>query len=254
MPGGGGGNQTSVTQNEPWKPAIPYYLGDPKQNIPGILPEAANWYRSTVPQWYPGQSVASLAPEEQMGLQAMAARGLAGSPGAALANQYAQAALAGQFLGGNPYVGSIGEAVRAQVRPGIDAMFSAAGRYGSGAHAGQVAQGIAGALTLQLFQNYQFERGLQANAAQFAPQLAALDYQDIGALLQAGQARRAHAQSLIDADMARWNFQQNMPLEKLNAYASLIGGAPGSTITTAAPGPSPVDYINAIGGLIGEFI
>jgi hypothetical protein len=257
MPGGGDGQQTTIQNNEPWKPAIPYYLGDPKRNIPGVLPEAMAWYRSTVPQWYPGQSVAGLAPEEEAGMQALVQRGLAGNPLMAAAGQYAQNAIGGQYLGaGNPHAAAIGDAVRAQVQPGIDSMFASAGRYGSGAHAGQVSQGVANALAPQLFQNYQYERGLQENAAQLAPQFAAADYQDVNALLQAGQLRRTYAQSLIDADKARWDFEQNMPLQKLNAYASLVGGAPGAHISTSAPrvGPSPVDYINAVGGLIGEFL
>jgi hypothetical protein len=227
MPGGDDGQQTTVANNEPWKPAIPYYLGDKAKNIPGILPEAASWYR----------------------------RAMAGNPLMAAAGQYAQNAIAGQYLApGNPYAGAIGEAIRAQVQPGIDSMFSSAGRYGSGAHAAQVSQGIANQLAPHLFQNYQFERGLQESAAQMAPQFAAQDYQDINALLQAGLMRRNYAQSLIDADTARWNFEQNLPLQKLNAYASLIGGAPGSTMATSAPGPGPLDYISTIGGLIGEFL
>ena len=255
MPGGGGGQQTTVQNNEPWKPAIPYYLGDKTQNIPGIFPEASAWYRSTVPQWYPGQSVAGFAPEEATGMQALAQRGLAGNPLMAAAGQYAQDAIGGRYLGAdNPYTAAIGDAVRAQVQPGIDSMFASAGRYGSGAHAGQVGQGIANALAPQFFQNYQFERGLQENAAQLVPQFAAADYQDINALLQAGQMRRNYAQSLIDADKERWDFEQNMPLQKLNAYSSLIGGAPGATIATSAPGPGPLDYISTVGGLIGQFL
>jgi hypothetical protein len=257
MPGGGDGQQTTVQNSDPWKPAVPYYLGDKAQNIPGIFPEASAWYRSTVPQWYPGQSVAGLAPEEEAGMQALAQRGLAGNPLMAAAGQYAQDAIGGRYIGaGNPYAAAIGDAVRAQVQPGIDSIFASAGRYGSGAHAGQVSQGIANALAPQLFQYHQFERGLQENAAQSAPQLAAADYQDINALLQAGQMRRNYAQSQIDADKARWDFEQNMPLQKLNAYSALIGGAPGATISTSAPrtGPSPLDYINTVGGLIGQFL
>lgn len=255
MPGGGGGQQTTVTNNEPWKPAIPYYLGDPGKNIRGILPEASAWYNSPAPQWYPGQGVAGFAPEEEMGLQALTGRAMAGNPLMAAAGQYTQDTIGGRYLN-NPHVGAMADALRAQVQPSIDSMFSSAGRYGSGAHGGQVTEAMANALAPHLFQNYQFERGMQDRAAQMAPQFAAQDYQDINALLQAGLMRRNYAQSLIDADTARWNFEQNLPLQKLNAYQSLINGANGQLITASAPvpGPSSVDYINAIGGLIGQFI
>ncbi len=257
MPGGGDGQQTTVQNNEPWKPAIPYYLGSKTQNTPGIFPEASAWYRSTVPQWYPGQNVAGFAPEEENGMQTLAQRGLAGNPLMAAAGQYAQDAIGGQYL-----APAIPMRRQSETRCGhrcsraSNSMFASGGRYGSGAHAGQVSQGIANALAPQLFQNYQFERGLQENAAQLAPQFAAADYQDINALLQAGQMRRNYAQSLIDADKARWDFEQNMPLQKLNAYSALIGGAPGATIATSAPrqGPGPLDYINTVGGLIGQFL
>ena len=254
MPGGGDGQQTTVTNKEPWKPTIPYYLGDQAKNIRGILPEASAWYNSPAPQWYPGQSVATFAPEEEAGMQALAGRAMVGNPLMAAAGQYMQNAIGGQYLN-NPYLGAMADSIRAQVQPGIDSMFSSAGRYGSGAHAGQVAEGIANQLAPQLFQNYQQERQLQDRAAQMAPQFAAQDYQDINALLQAGQMRRNYAQSLIDADMERWNFEQNLPLQKLNAYSSLINGAPGELIASAGrQTPSSVDYINAIGGLIGQFI
>src|SRR5262245_54614912 len=108
MPGGGDGQQTTVQNNEPWKPTIPYYLGDQARNIRGILPEVSAWYNSPAPQWYPGQSVATFAPEEEVGLQALAGRAMAGNPLMAAAGQHMQNAIGGQYLN-NPYLGAMSD-------------------------------------------------------------------------------------------------------------------------------------------------
>lgn len=49
-----------------------------------------------------------------------------------------------------------------------------------------------------------------------------------------GQTWTADAQSQIDADMARWNYEQQLPYSMMSDYLSLLSGAPGGQTTSNA--------------------
>lgn len=66
----------------------------------------------------------------------------------------------------------------------------------------------------------------QMAAAQLAPALAETDYGDINKLLQAGQAAEQYQQAALEADLQRFNFQQNLPAAKLQQYLSAAYGSP----------------------------
>jgi hypothetical protein len=240
MPDGSGDTQTGVTTSEPWKQVQPYLLGDQSRNIPGVLPEAANWYQSSNPQYYPGSTVAGFSPEQTAGLEAMYARGSEGSPLTAASSQYYQDVLGGKFTdAANPYFDQVKQAVYADVMPRYDAMASQAGMTGSPGHYGLVASNVANALAPYQYQAYNADMGRMMQAAGAAPGMAALDYQDIGAMLNAGGIRQGQAQQEINADIARYNFGQNLPLEKLQQYLALVGGNFGGTVTQAQPSTGP---------------
>jgi hypothetical protein len=230
-----GGSQTTVQRTEPWSGQIPYLLGDAKKDIAGLFPEANRLYGQPGPLYYPGQTVAPFSPEHEMALNAQAARALYGSPLTAAGGDELQRTLGGGYLNGNPYLqNAIDAASRGLVRnyqnavaPGIDSSFSLAGRYGSGAH--QAAQSAAQ-------QNLAAaERGNMLNALNLVPGYAAQDYNDIAQLNAVGQTREQMAQSLINDQIARWNFEQQQPADKLRQYAALVQGNFGSTQTTTAP-------------------
>jgi hypothetical protein len=75
----------------------------------------------------------------------------------------------GKYLDGNPYIDSM----IGRTNAGVNANFSGAGRYGSGAHAGYLAE----AGNALRYQNYNDERGRMMQGASIAPQAAALRYQ-----------------------------------------------------------------------------
>jgi hypothetical protein len=74
-------------------------------------------------------------------------------------------------------------------------------------------------------------------ATGMAPQMAQADYFDITALGKAGQVGESYDAAKLQADMNKWNYQQNLPYMKLQQYANLYSTAPqGSTTTqTATP-------------------
>jgi hypothetical protein len=68
-----------------------------------------------------------------------------------------------------------------------------------------------------------------------APQFAQQDYIDIAQLAAVGQAREQMAQALINDQIARFNYAQQLPYNKLAQYQGLIQGNYGGTETTTTP-------------------
>jgi hypothetical protein len=88
----------------------------------------------------------------------------------------------------------------------------------------------------------------QMAAAQLAPSLAETDYGDINKLLQAGQAAEQYQQAALEADLQRFNFQQNLPAAKLQQFLSAAYGSPMGGIQI-----SPT-YRNPLAGAAGGAI
>ena len=263
--------QTTIAKSEPWAQQIPYLTGDPNKGIPGLFPEANRLYQSAGPLYYPGQTVADMSPERAAALAAQAARAQNGSPLMAASKAELAKTLNGDYLNANPYLqNTIDAASRGVTRnyqdvvaPGIDSAFSLAGRYGSGAHlaahdaaeknlAAQLGD-LAGNLG---YQGYAGERANMLNAMNAVPAAAQADYADIAQLADVGRQREAAAQALINDQIARWNFQQQMPADKLAQYAQLIRGDFGGTKTTTEPYSSSAGIFGGakFGSSLGESI
>ena len=214
------------------------------------LSEAQKLYETYTPQYYGGQTYVSPSAQTESALTMAEAQARAGSPliNQALAQQ--QGAVGGEYLGANPYLA-------AALKPGQEAATQAynqaiggtrsqaagAGRYGSGAQTqleGLSQQNLANALANQAgqaaYQNYASERGIQEQAARGAPQMAQAAYQPINQLLQTGQAREDYSQKALQADLDRFNFQQNLPYQRLAQFTSTVAGQPLSTTSTTSGG------------------
>ena len=229
--GGGGGGSSSTTQDIPeWlKPYITYGLE-----------EAKGLYQGAGPDYYPGQTYVSPSSQTQSAIQAATQRATAGSPlqQAALAQQ--AGTVGGQYLGVNPYFSQALKAGQAEATQAYyDALKGgrsgavAAGRMGSGAQQeieSRAEQNLGTALSQQAgqlaYQNYAAERARQEAAAAGAPAMAASEYADINQLLQTGKLGEAYDQAKLEADVARFNFAQQKPYEKLSSYLGAVYGAP----------------------------
>lgn len=73
-------------------------------------------------------------------------------------------------------------------------------------------------------------------AAQAAPQLAEQDFADMQRLLQIGQAREGYDTAALQDQMARWNYEQNLPYQELQRYQAAISGYPMGTISASGGG------------------
>ena len=214
------------------------------------LSEAQKLYETYTPQYYGGQTYVSPSAQTESALTMAEQQARAGSPliNQALAQQ--QGAVSGQYLGANPYL-------QAALKPGQEAATQAyqqaisgtrsqaagAGRYGSGAQTqleGLSQQNLANALANQAgqaaYQNYASERGLQEQAARNAPTMAQAAYQPINQLLQTGQAREDYSQKALQAELDRFNFQQNLPYQRLAQFTSTVAGQPLTTTSTTSGG------------------
>lgn len=214
------------------------------------LHEAERLYDSQAPEYFPGQTFVPFSPETETALDQQAARAQGGNPLNPAAQSVAFDTLGGAYLGGNPFFqGAFDAQVRPmveqytqQIAPGIDSSFAGAGRYGSNAYAtarntadesfGRALADTAGKLA---YQNYDQERGRQQEAMGIAPQLANIDYTDIQQLANVGAAREAQAGTEMQADINRFNFEQQKPFDKLAQYMALISGGYGSQGTTTQP-------------------
>jgi len=81
------------------------------------------------------------------------------------ANDYYKTQLSGANLNGNPYTDAILKTTNEGVTNDVNSQFSAAGRYGSGMHAGILATKLADADNALRYSNYAAERGYQDKAA-----------------------------------------------------------------------------------------
>ena len=234
--GGGGGKSQSQTGIDPMlKPYITYGLN-----------EAKGLYQSDTPQYYGGQTYVGASEPTQLALQAAQNRAMAGNPLLTQAQGQQANVVGGQYLQNNPYFNqALAGAAQGATQNYNDAIAKAqgsasmAGRYGSNVSAdlqNRAANTLASTLANKYgelaYQNYGAERGMQEAAAARAPSLAEADYGDINKLLQVGQSQEDYAKTALQADIDRFNFEQNAPYAKLQTFLSSVYGAPQGSVTT----------------------
>lgn len=230
------------------------------------------------PEFFPGQTFVSpsAATTEAVAQQEALARQQ--SPVLQQAQQAYQASLgqvgqtaAGGFLNANPYQQAMMEAATRPltqqfsqaVLPGISSLYSRSGRLGSGAmeralgtateafgrSLGDITANIAGT-------QYQQERGLQQQAqlqqaqlAGLAPQFYSQQFLPSQTLAQVGAQQEAIAAQPLQEQLARYQFQQQLPYQQLQGFLSSVYGTPlggYGTQTTNAP-----MYQNRGAGILG---
>lgn len=210
--------------------------------------QAGNIYsQNPVLQYYPGQTVANQSPYTQAALGMTAGATL--DPNS-LTNQSLgqwQKTVNGDYLdpSTNPSLKAAVDDALGQVKGNVSGLYGSRGgnNYGSSAHEEWLGRTLANTALPIYAQNYQQERARQLNAAQLGP---GMQQQGTAPLAQAGQATDAYQQALIDADKARFDFNQTSPWDTLQRYQSAISGNYGSLQSTPYFQANP--YLNALGG------
>lgn len=201
----GGGSTRTITQTqgppEYAKPFIEYGMGQAKQ----LYTSGAGQ------QYYPGQTVVGYSPESEMALSGQRQMAMSGSPFIPATQQ----AIYQNLTGTNPLMSAAMQPVVQQVQ----AQAAKAGRYGSGYQ--QAALGAA--LAPMAYE-------AQQQAIQQAPAAYEFGFRDLQKLAEVGAAREAQSQAELEADMRRFEFEQQAPAQALANYMSMIqGGTVGGT-------------------------
>jgi hypothetical protein len=194
----GGGSTRTITQSS----------GPPAYAQPFLeygMSQAKEMYEGGPPQYYPGQTVVGYSPESEMALAGQRQMATSGSPFIPMT----QAAVMQNLMGTNPLQSAAFKPVVDQVA----AQFAGAGRYGSGAQQGAVASALAPMA-------YQ----AQQDAIAQAPAAYEFGFRDLQKLAEVGAAREGQSQAELEADMARFQFEQESPLNALANYMSIIQG------------------------------
>lgn len=244
----GGQTSTTTSNSAPWsgqQAPLQYGFG-----------QAADLYKSASPSYYPGSTVANQGPATQAFQQGAEALGANGDPTVNAAGGYLNNVLGGQYTNGgpsNPFSQQLTKSVSDSVLPNIAAQFSLAGRYGSPDMAGTETTALTNALAPYQFGNYQQERQNQQSAAGMAPGQGQANAAPLGLLQQAGQSQDTQAQNLTNAGVNQWNFNQQLPANKLAQYMQLIQGNYGGTGTQTTTQPSG-GLLGGLGGLLGGLL
>jgi len=201
-------------------------------------------------EFFPGQTFAGFAPEQEEALGLQSARARAGSPVTRSAQDLATSTLRGDFLSGGPGFDAAYQSAANRIIPQVSSQFGRAGRTGSGL--AQTAQ--TGALGDAFANLYDRERGRQVTTSALAPQLAAQDYADISALSGVGAQRQGMEQQGINEQMARHDFPYQQLVRQANLLSTLTPGA-GSVQTSPLHRNTGAGILGGAlvgGGLAGE--
>jgi hypothetical protein len=230
--GGGGGSTTNTTQNiDP--EILPY--------ITYGLDEAKGLYQSGSPNYYGGDTYVPASTQTSDALAMAEAKARAGSPLLPAAESQALSTISGDRLSaGNPYFSAMmANAAAPVVREFNDAMgnisskSAMSGRYGSNAQARMesdasrnLAESLAAKSAELAYSNYGAERARQDAAIANAGNLVGQGYSDINQLAKVGQTNEQYAKDKLNADIARFEFNENKNYNKLESYLSAAYGAP----------------------------
>ena len=236
--GGGGGQQTTT------------------QDIPAELKPLASAYTNkainlseTPFQGYNAQRYADLNATQNAGIGMVQNRAINGSQ----TMNNAENNLNGFIQGGtpNPYLNQMYDAgaqgmiknFGQSIMPGVNATFSQAGRYGSGAHqtamdnASNTLASNLGNMATNLYGNaYNTDQSNKMQAIGMAPTFGNAKYQDASQLLSAGQIQQDQGQKGLDFGYQQFEDKQNKPYKDLAAMSGVFGSNLGGKSTSTGGG------------------
>tara|TARA_R100000231_G_scaffold2671_1_gene4811 strand:- start:5303 stop:6196 length:894 start_codon:yes stop_codon:yes gene_type:complete len=269
MSSGGGTTQTSGEVN-PYAPAEPY--------LQDILQQAENIYSSDVgKEFFPGSTVVPFAPQTEQALDLSGARAFDLMGPSAMYGQASDAfgaAATGQMgtaydrlTPQQNYLDTVRDTIASDVMGDVATRFGTMGRTGTSPAAQQAAaRGITQAYAPIAQSAAEAERTRQLRSTEMgldrtlkgAAGLAPLQQQmdarvqaGIGQLGTVGQAYEDLAARQLQDQMARFNFSQQMPYQRLAAYSQMVNPIAGMGYagTQYTPEASPL-----MSGLTGAML
>jgi hypothetical protein len=231
------GNTTTTTNTTPWSGQQPY-LTRQFQDASALLDRGA-------PAYYPNDTYVGFSPAQTAAAEAQYARGVSGSPVMGAADNNITSTLNGAYLNPatNPYLKGTYDLGAANVEQSLRSAFGGSDALpGSGAEQGAMATADANLASGIYGGAYQAERQNQLAAAGMAPTLANQDYTDIANAQAAGAALQQNQQNEVNADIQRYNYNQNKDWANLANYSGFVNGNYGGSSTQTQPyfGKSPI--------------
>lgn len=202
--GGGGGTQIVQQNTNPWSGQQGY--------LTNLFNRAEGLYGATPRKFYPGATVAPFDPAELEAMRRGEARAKAGSPELNLTRGFTRGILSNDPATVNSLLGPKIEELLPYLRAGT--------RQGPGV-------GSLSRLAEQKLIQSELSK-IRDREMDRAERLAGVDYQDFAQLAGIGETRRDMAQDLIDEQIARHEFGQNEPYQRLRDYQGFIQGGYGS--------------------------
>lgn len=213
--------KTTTQTKSPWAPAQPH-LQSVLSRSGELAGDMSNWtptYSDATQQGISGMQQAGQGPTGGYDAMSQVVPGAAQGFGTGL-DQLRRVAQGGN-LDGNPYLDASLQAGRDSVANNVNGQFSAAGRYGSGAHTASLTKGLGELETQARFQNYNNERAAQDRAAmalqsggfQGANMAGQYDQAAIRPAqynLAAGELQDTQARAIQQAPMNALNWQAGM--------------------------------------------
>lgn len=268
-PGGAGtGNESRLTTiSEPWAGQMPYLLD--------VFQQAQNQYNSAGPSYFPGSTVTGPGASTLYGQDYAMNLARSQLPGFGAAGMNSAMFNLGpaRDLSTNPYLQN---AILAAQNPLIT-RFTEAGGPLSAIRSGFMAGAPDGVSTRQGIAEGIAMRGLGQQLSDISSTMALQGYnqaqnnavQTLGMMPQlmesqaypsflassVGQQQDAYTQAILNDQIQRWNYEQNLPAQKLAQYQGLIqgnyGGTADSTGTTPLPQGNPI--MGGLGGAAAGF-
>lgn len=209
---------------------------------------------------YPGQRIAGLAPEQQLGLTMTSQQAL-NNPVTQAQRQQTVDTLSGAYLDPTknpafqPTMDRLASAYRTGTSANTNAAFSKAGALGMDNSAyNQYTQmnntAFADSLAKAAGDIYNTERKNQLIALQLAPGANAAQYNDLQSLIGVGDAYRQFEQDNLNLGYENFLEQREYPWTQLGKFANLAPALLGNSGTSTAIGPNPY-RASPIAGAIG---
>ena len=265
--GGGGGTTTNTVQkSDPWSYQGGYLnsaagnaTDTQGQAATGVYNAAAGLYGSYDPSYFSGQitgpsaTVAPLSDATKQSIQMEQSN--ANNPIAAIGstNDQLNKIMTGQYLqNGNPGLAGAMNNVAASVVPQTQSQFEAGNRYGSGNQQYATSQALANAGANMSYQNYTDAMNNISKNMLTAPSVAQMNNLPAQQMALAGQAQDAYNQANVTGNVNQWNWQQELPYNKLAQYAGIVqNGYPGgSSMGSVTQGTYSNPIASGIGGAI----
>ena len=254
-----GGSKVTTQSTEPWKEQQDYLTAGFKQ--------AGDIYGKGPADYYSGKSLAGFTPAQEAAQKGVA--GYVTGPRAAGQQSYAEGALTRGLSGEidlskfNPMMSALSNQMKSQltgsVLPGIRQ--SMVEYQPGGSSRGDLVQSQAIAAANQQMLNKAAEmyggayQGAQDRATQWGsmyPSIMGAPLSMYGALGDVGAEQRGMQQEAIDRDMAKYQYGATAPQQQLANYMSMISGDYGGTTTQVAPGPSGLQQMASVVGMLGS--